>query len=37
MANKKKITLNVSKFHFMIFNCAKIKTNSIKIALGKSA
>ena len=32
-----KLTLNVSKSHFMIFHRARIKTNSIKLALGKSA
>ena len=31
-----KLTLNVSKSHFMIFHRARIKTDSIKIALGKS-
>ena len=37
MANRKKIFFNVSKSHFMIFHRATIKTNSIKIAFGKSA
>ena len=32
-----KLTLNVSKPHFMIFHRAGIKTNLIIIALGKSA
>ena len=31
------LTLNISKSHFMIFRRARIKTNSINIALGKSA
>ena len=36
LANRKQMNFNVSKSQFMIFPRARIKTDSIKIPLGKS-